>query len=132
MAGWKEFSEIAAWRLSRDLKQRTYDLLNRPEFSREFQLVDQIRRAASSAPSNIAEGFGRFGNKEFARFVRIAKASEIELLNHLIDAHDRQLLDGDEFQQLKNLARRAIKACVGLIGHLETTPEPPRPKPKRR
>jgi four helix bundle protein len=132
MAGWKDVSEIVAWQLSREMKLKTYALLKRPEFKRDPKLCDQMRSAARSTPGNIAEGFGRFGNKEFARFARIAKASQIELLNHLTDAHDQELLTDSEFDELDHLGRRAVKACVGLIRHLETTKDPPRPKPPDR
>jgi hypothetical protein len=52
--------------------------------------------SARSSPANIAEGFGRFGNKEFARFVRIARGSQEEVLNHFIDARDQLMLTEDE------------------------------------
>jgi len=92
MAGWKDIREIAAWRLANDLKCRVDCFLERPEVKRKYRFCDQLADAARSAPSNIAEGFGRFGNKEFARFTRIAKASQVEVLNHLIDARDQRLL----------------------------------------
>lgn len=128
MAGWKHFSEIVAWQLARELKRHIYVLLRRPEFKNDRDLSGQLRRAARSAPGNIAEGFGRFGNKEFANFTRIAKGSEVELINHLIDARDQGLLSQSEFDQLQYLACRAIKASAGLIRHLESTKQPPRPK----
>ena len=127
MAGWKDFREIAAWRYSHDLKIRVDEFLARPGIRTKFRLHDQLSDAARSAPANIAEGFGRFGNKEFARHARIAKASIVEVLNHLIDLRDQRLISEDELMLSENSARRALKALVGLIRHLETTPEPPRP-----
>ena len=125
MAGWKDFREIVAWQLAQQLKLRVYEFLDRPAVKRHYRFTDQLADAARSAPSNIAEGFGRFGNKEFARFARIAKASEVEVLNHLIDAHDQRLLTKDEFLLLEHTTRKAMKATVGLIRHLESTPDPP-------
>jgi four helix bundle protein len=90
--------------------------------------VNQLYDAARSGPSNIAEGFGRFGNKEFARYARIAKASEVEVLNHLIDLRDQRLITEQEFLVSEHMARRALKAAVGLIRHLESTPDPPSPR----
>ena len=101
-------------------------LLARPEFNRRYKFSDQLGDAARSGPRNIAEGFGRFGNKEFARFTRIAKGSLVESLNHLIDAHDQKLLSEKEFQDLEHSARIALKATVGLIRHLENTKGPPK------
>ena len=128
MAGWKTFTEIAAWRHARQLKLQVDEFLARPEVKRKFSLADQLYNSARSGPSNIAEGFGKFGNKEFARYARIAKASEVEVLNHLIDLHDQKLITEGELMIAEHKARIALKAVVGLIHHLETTPDPPRPK----
>ena len=130
MAGWKDIREIAAWRYARDVKIRVDEFLERPNVRRKYRLADQLSDAARSGPSNIAEGFGKFGNKEFARYARIAKGSEIEVLNHLIDLRDQRLISDDEMLSSEHDVRRALKAIVGLIRHLENTPDPPRP-PKR-
>ena len=121
MAGWKDFREIAAWQHARALKIRVDGLMKKAEFNRLYRYRDQLSDAARSGPANIAEGFGRHGNKEFARFVRIAKGSEAEVLNHLIDARDQNLITETEFQQAEHDARKAMKAAIGLVRHLETT-----------
>lgn len=72
-----------------------------------------------------------FKHKEFAQFLRIARGSLGEVINHLIDAHDQNLISGDELDESCRLARRAIGACTGLMHHLETTPDPP-PPPRNR
>jgi four helix bundle protein len=128
MAGWKDFKEIAAWQLARELKLQVDAFLERPAVKRKHSLVDQLYDAARSGPSNIAEGFGKFGNREFARYARIAKASEVEVLNHLIDLHDQRFITEDELMIAEHIARRALKAVVGLIRHLESMPDPPRPR----
>jgi four helix bundle protein len=130
MAGWKSFQEIAAWQYARDLKLLVDEYLERPNVRRRYRLHDQLSDAVRSGPSNIAEGFGKYGNKEFARFARIAKGSEVEVINHLIDLRDLRLISEDELLRSEHAARKALKAVVGLIRHLETTPDPPRP-PKR-
>ena len=79
MAGWKDFREIAAWQYARDLKIRVDEYLERPHVKRKYRLHDQLSDAVRSGPANIAEGFGKYGNKEFARYVRIAKGSEVEV-----------------------------------------------------
>ena len=119
MGGWKDFRDIVAWQRARELKLRVDELVQRPAVKTRFRFRDQLEDAARSGPSNIAEGFGRFGNKEFARFARIAKASELEVLNHLIDAHDQGLITKDEFVQHEACVQRALAAVVGLIRHLE-------------
>lgn len=130
MAGWKDFREISAWQYARDLKLRVDQYLERPNVKRKYKLREQLYDAARSGPSNIAEGFGKYGNKEFARYARIAKGSEVEVLNHLIDLHDQRLISDDEMLMSEHAARKAIQAVVGLIRHLESTPDPPR-APKR-
>lgn len=127
MAGWKDFREIAAWQYAHDLKVRVDVFLERPSVRQKYKLYGQLYDASRSAPSNIAEGFGKFGNKEFARYARIAKASEVELINHLIDLCDQRLISENERLLAENAARRALKAVTGLIRHLESTPDPPRP-----
>jgi len=119
MSGWKDFREIVAWQRARALKLRVDELLKRQGFQRNFKYRDQLSDAARSAPRNIAEGFGRNGNKEFARFARIAKGSELEVLNHLIDAHDQGFITDDELRELEGVVQAALAALVGLIRHLE-------------
>jgi len=101
--------------------------LDRPAVKRKQRLHEQLSDAARSGPGNIAEGFGKFGNKEFARYARIAKGSMVEVINHLIDLHDQRLISKDELLNGEHAARKALKATVGLIRHLESTPDPPRP-----
>ena len=132
MAGFRDFREIIAWQRAHELKLLADAFLARPEVIRRFKYCDQLSDAARSAPSNIAEGFARFRHKEFAQFVRIAKASEAEVLNHFIDAHDLRLVSDEEFIHAEHMAKRALKAANGLIRFLESNPDPPPPpyKPK--
>lgn len=134
MAGFKDFREIAAWQLARELKLLADALLAKPDVARRFKYCDQLSDAARSGPRNIAEGFGRFFHKPFAQFVRIAKGSEAEVLNHFIDARDLKLMTNDEFIKAEHTARKAMKAASGLIRFLESTPDPPAPRylPKKK
>lgn len=91
--------------------------------SKDFKLHEQVRDAARSAPRNIAEGFGRYKHKDFARFVRMGKASEVEILNHLQEAYESNYLIKEELDLLDHAARKAIKAANGLIRHLDSTPD---------
>ena len=132
MAGFKDFREIVAWQLANQLKLEVDRFLARPEFRQRFKFREQLDDAVRSGPRNIAEGFARFKHKEFAQFVRIAKGSEAEVLNHLIDARDQRLITQDELLMTEHLIKRAMKAANGLIRYLESTPDPPAPrwKPK--
>lgn len=124
MAGWKHFREIAAWQHARTLKIKADAFLRQPQFKREYKFCDQLKDAARSGPRNIAEGFGRFSNRQFAHFVTIAKGSEAEVLNHFIDAHDQGLITEKELRDGEHAALKAMKAAVGLIKHLENSPDP--------
>jgi len=133
MAGFRDFREIVAWQLAHELKLIADKLVAKPDVARRFKFCDQLSDAARSGPRNIAEGFARFKHREFAQFVRIAKGSEAEILNHFVDAHDLRLLSDEEFISAEHAARKALKAANGLIRFLESTPDPPPPayKPKQ-
>jgi four helix bundle protein len=68
-----------------------------------------------SAPSNIAEGFGRFADREFVHFLSIARGSLMEAQNHLADARKRGLIESKEYETLELLARRALIATPRLL-----------------
>lgn len=95
----------------------------RPAVRRDFKFHSQLTDAAASGPRNIAEGFGRHFHPEFARFARIARASEIEVLNHLIDAKSRGYITESEYDQADHAAKQALKVLNGLIRYLESTPD---------
>ena len=130
MSGFRDFREIGAWQRSREVRTLAYTLLAKPELASDFKFRDQLRDAARSAPRNIAEGFGRYRHKEFAQFVRIAKGSLGEVLDHFIDAVDNGYLTPAEFAKHEHACKKALKAVNGLIRYLESTPDPPRKKPK--
>lgn len=97
-------------------------ICDRPSFCSDLKLRGQLIDAARSGPRNIAEGFGRCHHRDFARFTRIAKSSQVELLNHFKEAHDSDHITKDELAKLEHLARKAITAANGLIRYSETTP----------
>ena len=67
MAKIEKFEDIQAWKLAREVTNQIYGISSNEKFSRDFALVNQIRRASISILSNIAEGFERSGNKEFKK-----------------------------------------------------------------
>lgn len=124
MPGVTRFEDLVAWKLANELKLLVYDLCRRPAVARDVRFRTQLQDSAASAPRNIAEGFGRFRHADFARFARIGKASEQEVLNHLRDARDRGYVREHELPAYEHAARKALKAVNGLIRHLESTPDP--------
>jgi four helix bundle protein len=80
-----------------------------------FGLTAQLRRAATSVPSNIAEGCGREGDRELARFLSIAGGSASEVEYQLLLAHDLNLLDDEPYRQLDaqiKEVRRMLNAFI--------------------
>ena len=118
MATFKKFEEIEAWKRARELTREVYRKSKAGELSRDFGLRDQMRRAAVSVMSNIAEGFERGGTKEFVQFLAIAKGSVGELESQLYVALDQDYIDELEFASLKRVAESTKRLIGGLIGYL--------------
>ncbi|SRR5258708_6859831 len=86
MAKVKTVRELRVWQQSIDLVVASYRETSRFPADERFGLTAQIRRAATSVPANIAEGFGRWNQREFARFLTIANGSLRELETHFLVA----------------------------------------------
>ena len=115
MGTFKTFEEIDSWQQARTLARMVYDATGRGAFGRDFGLRDQIRRAAVSVMSNIAEGFGRGGAKEFVQFLAVARGSASEVSTQLYVAMDRGNLGQQEFRRLWEQAERTGSLISGLI-----------------
>ncbi len=84
----KSHKDLDAWKYAMDLATLTYKLTEHFPKSEIFGLTNQMRRAAVSIPSNIAEGAARQSNKEFVQFLYIALGSNAELETQLLIAHN--------------------------------------------
>jgi four helix bundle protein len=117
-SGWsmsvRDFRDLVAWQLADALRWEVIRFTSEGPASRDFRFRDDIRASAGSAPSNIAEGFGRF-RPPFAQFLEYAKASLEETQDHLIEAKDRALIDAKLFERLWNLAKAAERATTNLL-----------------
>ena len=114
----EKFEDIDAWREARKLVNMIYDVSNNGNFSNDYGLRDQIRRASISAMSNISEGFDRETNKEFIQFLIIARASVSEVKSHMYVALDRKYLSIEEFDSIYNEANTVINLINGFIRYL--------------
>ena len=121
MAKFNSFEEIKAWQKARELNLKLYLITNKEDFSRDFALRDQIRRASVSISSNIAEGFERETTKEFIRFLYIAKASAGEFRSQLYLAYDLNYISNQEYENLKFNGTEISKLISGLIKYLKST-----------
>lgn len=126
MAGARDFTELQAWQLADQVRTEIVRITDTLAFRRNPKLQEQLLDAADSACSNTAEGFSRFKPKDFARFVRISRGSLSEILDRLISARRRGLINEQDFQLISSLARRARAACTALINYLDSAEEPPR------
>ena len=115
------FEDIEAWQRGRDLTRAVYRVSRRGEFARDFALRDQIRRAAISVTSNIAEGFERGGNREFIQALSVAKGSAGEVRSQLYVALDEEYISQPEFDDLCALALRAGRLIAGFMAFLQKT-----------
>ena len=119
----KKFEEIEAWKLARELTKEIYQLTRTAGFAKDWGLKDQIQRATVSIGSNIAEGFGRRGNKEFVKFLWIAKGSAAEVQSQLYTAVDLSLVAKEQFDSLYNKANLIQVMIFRLIESLSGEPE---------
>lgn len=122
MAKIQRFEDIEAWGKARKLAGEIYRNTCSGQFSKDFGLKDQIRRSAVSVMANIAEGFGRKTNKDFANFLYNAKASAMEVMNHLYVALDQEYIEKPKFDKLYMELERIRKMLVSLIRYLEANP----------
>ena len=100
MASIKRFEEIKAWELARKQCLNIWNLSNMGTFLNDHGLKNQINRASGSVMDNIAEGFGRGGNREFINFLGIARASNDEVRSQIYRALDRGHISETEFMEL--------------------------------
>jgi len=102
VAAARRFEDLVVWQRSRQLANLIYKLTSPPSF-KDSALRNQMRRAAVSIMSNVAEGFGRGSNEEFLRFLFIAKGSAVEVLSQLYLASDLGLIPRDQFLAAQKL-----------------------------
>ena len=125
MAGVQHFSLLRAWREARRLVKKIYLLSGTGPLSRGFPFRDQIRSAAISVMSNIAEGFARHSKADFARFLDIARASAAEVEALLFAAGDIGLLPENRAESLRVGYTDVSKMVSGLQAYLRSgTREP--------
>ena len=125
----KSFKDLEVWKLSIDFVEDVYKLTNAFPGNEKFGLVPQMRRAAVSISSNIAEGQGRKNSKEFIQFLYIAKGSLAEIETQLIICE--RLGYTSNLIELTEKMKRIRMMIVGLINALynQSGQQPHNPKP---
>jgi len=118
----ERFEDLDVWKRSRKLANLVYDMTDGELFKRDFVLRDQIRRAAVSVMSNIAEGFESKTQAMFIEYLGRAKASAGELRAQLYLALDRNYLDDKLFETASSEAQICSRQIVSLSRYLESKP----------
>ena len=115
----RKFEELNIWKLALKITKDIYDFTAKKEFSRDFGLRDQVRRAIISVSSNIVEGFEKNNNNEFIRFLKIAKGSAGEARNQLYIALAIDYITKNEFEKINKELENLAGQIGGFIVYLE-------------
>ena len=114
----QKFEDLLCWQAARKLVKDVYVMSNEGKLATDYSMKDQLRRAALSVMNNIAEGFGRFGNKDFIRFLDISQSSAQEVQSMLYVLSDLSYLSDDKIELLRARNDEAKKLTLGLIKYL--------------
>jgi len=110
-----KFEELKVWQRAKDLAVYIYKITGLGKFGKDFGLRDQVRRAAVSIPSNIAEGDEHGTDKQSVRFFYIAKGSTAELLTQTIIGLEIGYLDNESFTHIQTECKAISAMLTRLI-----------------
>ncbi len=114
----RDFRELKVWEKGHLLTLAVYKATARFPHDELYGLTSQIRRSCASIPANIAEGRGRDGDAELARFLRIAAGSASELEYHLLLAHELDMLNSLEYKRLTKEVTEVKRMLTSFIHKL--------------
>ena len=109
------FSRLEGWQRALDLVVECYRLSEQLPKTEQYGLSSQLRRAAVSVPANIAEGRGRGSQRDFARFLVIARGSLMEVESHLLVACRLNFLSGDQIAAVVQIRDEVGRLLNGLL-----------------
>ena len=108
------YERFDAWKTAHGLALEVYRITDSWPISERYGLTSQLRRAALSVPTNIAEGTAKRGSREFRRYLDIARGSLSELSYLLHFSKDRGIMDEETFRRLSELRHQVGKLSWGL------------------
>ena len=114
----ENFEDLNCWQAARRLVQIVYAGCEEGKLARDFETRTQVKRAALSTMNNIAEGFGRRSDKEFTRFLDIAKASAMEVRSITYVLSDLDYLTKSRIEAIRNASEEVKSLILGLIMYL--------------
>lgn len=118
MAMVKRFEELNCWVAARALTKAVYEMSKHGLIARDFNMRDQVRSAALSSMSNIAEGFRRVSDREFIRFLEISTSSADEVASISYAAEDQMYWTEEQTSSLRKSTEKVIALNLGLILYL--------------
>lgn len=116
----RDFKTLKVWEKSHQLTLSIYKITSTFPKEELYGLTNQICRSCASIPANIAEGCGRSGEKELARFFQISMGSAFELEYHLLLANDLNFLNKLDYQSVNNNLIEIKKMLASFIEKLKT------------
>jgi four helix bundle protein len=114
----KSFDEIESWKTARELTKEIYSITKIENFSKDWGLRDQIRRASISIMANTAEGFDSGSDKSFINFLNYAYRSSSEVQSLLYVALDQKYISQRKFDELSAECGKIKNLIGGLIKYL--------------
>jgi len=115
------FEGLQIWQEARELTNKIYDITRQPSFSKDYGLINQIRKASMSIGSNIAEGHERGGSKEFLQFLSIAKGSSGEVRSQLYLALDQAYINKEDCEELIDRFKKLSIMIGNFMKYLNST-----------
>lgn len=121
MATIKRFEDLEIWQLAREICKFVEELIQTTELKQNYTLRNQMEASSGSIMDNIAEGFGRDGNKEFHHFLSIAKGSSEELRSQSYRAFDKTLINLEQHNKLNELCELEKNKIGSFMHYLRNT-----------
>lgn len=115
----ESFKDLDAWKLSIRMTRFVYRASEKFPTDERFGLTSQIRRAAVSVPSNIAEGWGRGTTSDYARFLRMARGSLYEVETQCVVARELGFMDDEVFRATDEVISECGRVLAGLLRSIE-------------
>lgn len=123
MATIRRFEDLECWQLARSLNKKIYLLASNDPISREYELKSQLKKAVLSISNNIAEGFGRFSDNDFVRFLDYSSGSCSETKNMLYLILDLGHLNSETVESLMTEVETIQIKILALIKYITNNPK---------
>lgn len=117
---YSDTNKLIVWQKSHKLVLEIYEITKGFPREEQFGLTSQMRRAAVSIPSNIVEGKARGSNKEYKRFLLMARGSLEEVKYQLLLARDLKYINDEQYKELLSLAKDIGRLLNGLLIKIES------------